>query len=104
MSKLTKALLLRNCPGFTDILLEELASEEKVVGLNVCGANVEAIAMKLLQADIFSHASTAFLPLNIWDFAVPPKLSSRKKEDVTQRWVEGMAIKNSLKAISHIIR
>jgi hypothetical protein len=81
---LSKALLLSNCPGFTDILLEEPAREKEVDGLNMWGTNVEAITEEFLQADIFFLAWSAILSLNIRDLMVPPKLSSRKKEDIAQ--------------------
>jgi hypothetical protein len=51
--KLTEALLLSDCPGLTDILLEKIASEEEMDGLDVDGANVKAIAKELVHADEF---------------------------------------------------
>ena len=82
--ELGEALLLANCPGFTDILLEERAREKKVVGLNLWSANVEPIANKFHKADMFYLARTTFLPLNIRDVVVPAKLSSWKEEDIAQ--------------------
>ena len=82
MPKLSEALLLRNCPGFTDILLEEPAREKEMDRLNMWGANVEAIAEEFLQADMPLLALA--LSLNIRDLVVPPKLPSREKEDIAQ--------------------
>ena len=60
-SKLSKTLLLSNCPRFTDIGLEELASKKEVVGLNMNRANVEAIAKVFFQSDILSLVGASLI-------------------------------------------
>ena len=99
MPKLSKVLLLCDGPRFTDILLEEPAREKEVDGLYMWGTNVEAITEEFLQADMSFFAPSA-LSLNIRDLMVPPLLSSREKEDIAQRRVEGMVISDPLKSMA----
>lgn len=107
--KLTEALLLSDSPGLTDVLLEEIASEEEMDGLNVDGANVKAIAKELIHADVFPGLALRLrlitIRLHRWfvfqqvvrDLAVPTKLASRKEKDIAQSRVKGMIVSNPLK-------
>jgi hypothetical protein len=98
--KLIEALLLSDCPGFTDILLEKIAREKEMDGINVMGANVEAIAKVLVQADIFSAVVCLWwhvLQQVVRNLTKPTKLASWKEKNIAQRGVKRMIISNSLK-------
>ena len=71
-SKLSKTLLLSNCPRLTDISLKELASKEEVVRLNVDGANVKAITKIFFQSDTLSPIwASLILHLLIGNSGIP---------------------------------
>jgi hypothetical protein len=81
--KLSKTLLLSNCPRLANIGLKELASKEQMICLNMSGANVEAIAKVFFQADIppCSRRSLIF-HLIVGNGRVPSHLSSWEKKDI----------------------
>lgn len=82
-SKLCQTLLLSNCPRLTDICLKEFASQKEVVGLDMSGANVEAIAKVFFHADTLPAVRTGLIfHLHVGNRGVPSQLSSWEKKDV----------------------
>ena len=94
--KLSKALLLSNCPRLTNISLKELACKKEVVGLNMRRANVEVIAKVFIQGDKLSEIVLLlliFLHL-VANPRVPTYLPSGKKEDIVQGRIKRVRIRN----------
>jgi hypothetical protein len=93
-----------NGPCFTNILLKEVACEKDVVGLNICGADEQAVAMVFSHGDMFTTSITWFiwcmilflLNILIEDVGVPTKLASRKKKNISQGRIEGVNIRDAL--------
>jgi hypothetical protein len=92
-----KAALLSNSPCLTYKLLKELASKKEMIRLNISGANMKAIAKEFSHSDIFLLRFRTFLSLLIGQARIPTKLASRKKENIVQRGIKRVKVRNVLK-------
>jgi hypothetical protein len=92
-----KAALLSNSPCFTYKLLKELASKKEMIRLNISRANMKAIAKEFSHSDIFLLRFRTFLSLMIGQVRIPTKLASRKKENIAQRGIKRVKVRNALK-------
>ena len=92
-----KVALLSNSPCFTYKLLKELASKKEMIRLNISRVNMKAIAKEFSHSDIFLLRFRTFLSLIIEQVRIPTKLASRKKENIAQRGIKRVKVRNALK-------
>ena len=94
-----EAILLRDSPCLTDILLIEVCSEKDVIRLYIWGTNEKVVAIKLSHADMnVLIVITWCILLNslIEDGRVSTKLASGEKEHIVQCRIERVSIRDVL--------
>ena len=97
MFEKAKAILLCDSPYLINKFLKKLSREEEVNRVMMKRANMKAIAIVLHHGDVFVVSITITLfKCIVGQLIMLTRLASGEKEDIAQRWVHRIRVKDAL--------